>query len=111
MLDSEWMNKNQKQKSQVVWHKNQHFSEMWADQVSLSFLHMKNLKVGLCGQFMCQRRVDFYGTNAVLKEKLTQFFFSISYHLKSRFRTKKQFSHFQISLFCFMKKPLSVWMA
>jgi len=42
MLDSEWMNKNQKQKSQVVWYKNKPFSEMWADQVSLSCLHMKN---------------------------------------------------------------------
>jgi len=41
MLDSEWMNKNQKQKSQVVWYKNKPFSEMWADQVSLSCLHMK----------------------------------------------------------------------
>lgn len=36
MLDTEWMNEQEQKKSQVVWHKNQPFSEMWADQVSLS---------------------------------------------------------------------------
>lgn len=68
MLDTEWMNKNQKKSSCMEYKSTFLWNVNWPGE---PIPPKKKQKGGPMWSVYVSKRIDFYGTNAVLKEKLT----------------------------------------